>query len=264
MDELEEGERFMKKTMTGAGVLVLPLLIFGCQQESTRDAPVSTSSPAGQSTAPPAATAERHEMALIRVVHAIPSGSTVDVFAGDNKVFDSLAYKAVTAYREIEGQRYTFHLRPAGMDQAAPLASNVEGLDNGSHYTVFAVPGDGEVASLRVVTDTHSLPSTGKARVRVVHASNDAGELDVYAVGRTNVLFDGVDFQSVTEYAEMDPLSGSLELRPEGESNVMLSIPDVRLEPGKTYTIVVMGRVRTAPKLEVFVIVDQAMVASAR
>ena len=150
------------------------------------------------------------------------------------------------------------------MNQADPLASNTEGLNDGNHYTVFAVPGDGEVASLRVVADTHSLPSAGKARVRVVHASGDAGELDVYAVGRTNVLFDGVDFQSVTDYDEMDPLSGSLELRPEAESNVMLTVPNVRLDAGKTYTIVIVGRVRTAPKLEAFVIEDQAMAAPAR
>jgi hypothetical protein len=254
----------MNNIVIGPGLLVVPLMILGCQQESTRNAPVSTSSPAGQSSAVPAAAAERRDMALIRVVHAIPAGSTVDVFADDNKVFDGLAYKTVTPYQEIHGQRYTFRLRPAGMNQANPLASNSEGLNNGNHYTVFAVPGEGEVASLRVVADTHSLPSAGKARVRVVHASGDAGELDVYAVGRTNVLFDAVDFQSVTDYDEMDPLSGSLELRPEGESNVMLTIPNVRLDAGKTYTIVIVGRVRTAPKLEAFVIEDQAMARPAR
>ena len=254
----------MNNIVIGAGLLVVPLMILGCQQESARNAPVSTSSPAGQSSAPSAAAAERRDMALIRVVHAIPADSTVDVFADDNKVFDGLAYKTVTPYQEIHGQRYTFRLRPAGMNQADPLASNTEGLSNGNHYTVFAVPGDGEVASLRVVADTHSLPSAGKARVRVVHASGDAGELDVYAVGRTNVLFDGVDFQSVTNYDEMDPLSGSLELRPEGESNVMLTIPNVRLDAGKTYTIVIVGRVRTAPKLEAFVIEDQTMATPAR
>lgn len=254
----------IKKTLTGVGFIVLPLMIVGCQQESTRNAPVTTNSPAGQSTAPPAAAAQRRDMALLRVVHAIPAGSTVDVFADDNKVFDGLAYKAVTPYREIDGQRYTFRLRPAGMNQADPLASNAEGLDDGNHYTVFAIPsGDGAAASLRVVADTHSMPSSGKARVRVVHASGDAGEFDVYAVGRTTVMFDGVDFQSVTDYDEIDPLSGSLELRPQGESNVMLTVSNVRLEAGKTYTIVIVGRVRIAPQLEAFVIEDQARPAPA-
>lgn len=253
----------MKKATMRVGFLML-LTLVGCQQESTRNAPVTTTSPAGQTTAPPAAAAEKRDMALVRVVHAIPAGSTVDVFADDNKAFDALAYKTVTPYREIGGQRYTFRLRPAGMDQADPLASNTEGLRDGNYYTVFAVPGDGEAASLRVVADTHSLPSSGKARVRVVHGSGDAGELDVYVVGRPEVLFDAVDFQAVTDYVEIDPVTGALELRPEGESNVMLAVPDVRLDAGKTYTIVILGRVRTAPKLETLVIADEAIAAPAR
>lgn len=253
-----------KLTIARVGWLVAPLMLTGCQQEATQNAPVTTTSPAGQSTAPSAAAAEKRDNALVRVVHAIPAGSTVDVFADDLRVFESLAFKAVTPYREMDGQRYTFHLRPAGMNRVDPLASNSEGLDDGAYYTVFAVPGDDEAATLRVVEDNHALPSAGKARVRVVHASHDAGEFDMYAAGRTDVLFDGVDFQSVTDYNEIAPVAGSLELRPEGISNVMLTVPDVRLDAGKSYTIVVVGRVRTAPKLEAFVIEDQVMAAPAR
>lgn len=48
------------------------------------------------------------------------------------------------------------------------------------------------------------------------------------------------------------PLQRRTEAR--GESSVMLTVPNVRLDAGKTYTIVIVGRVRTAPKLEAFVI----------
>ncbi|HEU4692625.1 MAG TPA: DUF4397 domain-containing protein [Vicinamibacterales bacterium] len=261
----DERTHLTRRTIGYVGCLVvLPAILAGCQQESTRDAPVSTRSPAGQSTAPAASAAASREVALVRVVHAIPADSTVDLFADDNKVFEGLAYKVVTPYREMDGQRYTFRLRPAGMDQAEALASNTEGLSDGNYYTVFAVPGDGEAASLRVVVDTHALPSAGKARLRVVHASNDAGEVDVYAVGRTQVLFDSVNFQSVTDYTEFDPITGALELRPDGDSNVMLTVPNVRLDASKTYTFVIVGRVRTAPKLETFVIEDQAIAAAAQ
>ena len=241
------------------GVIVVAPLLAGCQAEPASTAAVTTTSPAGQSTAPSAASAERRDMALVRVVHAIPAGASVDVFAGDNRAFDGLAFKTVTPYQEIDGERQTFRLRPAGMERADPLASNTEGLDDGSYYTVFALPGDDDAASLRVVKDDHSLPAAGKVRLRVVHASRDAGEIDVRIAGRADVLFDGVDFQSVSGYDEIDPVAGSLELRPEGSSNAMLTLPDVRLDAGKTYTIVIVGRVRTAPKLEAFVIEDQAM-----
>lgn len=41
-------------------------------------------------------------------------------------------------------------------------------------------------------------------------------------------------------------------------------VPNVRLGAGKTYTIVILGRVRTALKLETFVIKDQAIAGAAR
>ena len=59
-------------------------------------------------------------------------------------------------------------------------------------------------------------------------------------------------------------MTGALELRPDGDSNVMLTVPNVRLEARLTCTIVIVGRVRRAPKLETFVIEDQVMAAPAR
>lgn len=238
------------------------LALAGCQPAPASTAPVTTTSPAGQSTAPSAAAAEKRGNALVRVVHAIPAGATVDLFADETRAFESLAFKTVSPYLEMNGQRYTFRLRPAGMHLAEPLATNAERLDEGTHYTVFAIPGDDEAARLRVVADDHVQPAAGKARVRVVHASRDAGEIDLSAAGRTDVLFDGVDFQSVTGYEEIDPIVGTLELRPEGSPNLMLAVPGVDLAAGKSYSIVVVGRVRTAPKLEAFVIEDQTMLAS--
>lgn len=233
----------------------MTVALAGCGGNSSRDTPVTTTTPAGQSTAPAAAAAARRDNALLRFVHAIPAGATVDLYADDRRAFEGIQFRAVTPYSEIDGQRYTFRLRPAGMTGSDALASNSEGLDDGEHYTVFAVPGDDESAMLRVVQDDFSTPATGKARVRVVHASRDAGELDVYATGRSDELFDGVDFQSVTDYDEIDAWSGSLEIRGEGESMTLASVP-ARFDAGKVYTVVVTGRLRGTPKLEAFVIED--------
>lgn len=254
----------MKKTIAQLGWLVIPLMVTGCQRDTTENSPVTTKSPSGTTTAPSSEAAEERDMALVRVVHAIPGGGSVDVFADDTRAFDGLAFKAVTPYRELDGQRYTFRLRTAGQTQGNPLASNTERLDDGDYYTVFALPGDDNTATLRVVQDDHSRPRDGKARVRVVHASRDAGEVDLYAAGREDSLFDAIDFRSVSDYDEIDPVTGALELRPEGQSTVALSVPNVRMDAGKSYTIVVVGGVKTTPKLEAFVIEDQAMATPVR
>jgi hypothetical protein len=242
-------------TLSVAGFCLLLGPLAACQP-STQDHTVTTESPSGQSTAPASEAAEERDNALVRFIHGIPAGATVDLYADDARTFDGVAYKTVTPYREVEGQRYTFRLRPAGMAQAEPLASNSEGLDDGDYYTVVAVPGDGETAVLRVLEDDFSWPATGKARVRVVHAAADAGEVDLFADGRTE-LFDGIDFQSVSDYDEIDPWTGALQVRAQGEDAPLATAANVRFEAGKVYTVVVTGKLRGTPRLEAFVIEDQ-------
>lgn len=237
-------------------LLALSAALYGCQR-STENAPITTTSPAGESTAPSSAAAERRDDALVRFVHAIPTRVVVDLYADENRTFDNVAFRAVTPYREVDGQRYTFRLRQAGGSESTPLASNSEGLDDGDYYTVFAVPGDGGTALLRVVEDDFSAPAEGKARVRVVHASNDIGELAVFERGRDASLFDGVDFQSVTGYDDVDAWRGPLDIKPEGGDTVLATIPDAAFEAGKVYTVVIVGNSRTTPKLEAFVIEDR-------
>jgi hypothetical protein len=250
----------MSSRISGISALALLTLTVGlvaCERaETNSNAPVTTTSPAGTSTAPSAAAVDRRDEALVRVVHAIPAGAPVDIYAGDLTVFDNLSYKAVTAYRALDGKRYTFAVRPAGMANAKPLSSNTEGLDDGEYYTVFALPGDGSTAHLRVVQDVMTPPPAGKARLRVIHGGADAGEVDIYATGATAALFDGVDFQSVTGYEDIDPVNGGIEARAEGQAAALVKVPIAHIEGGKFYTLVLVGRVRSTPKLEAFLIED--------
>ena len=231
--------------------------VASCERaETSSSVPVTTTSPAGTSTAPSSAAVSRRDEALVRVVHAIPAGAPVDLYAGDLTVFDNLSYKAVTAYRALDGKRYMFLLRPAGMPNAKPLSANTEGLNDGGYYTVFALPGEASAAHLRVVRDMMAPPVAGKARLRVVHGGAEAGEVDIYATGAANALFDGVDFQSVTEYADVDPLDGDIEIRAEGQAAPLVKVSAAHLQAGRFYTLVFVGRARSTPKLEAFLIED--------
>lgn len=253
----------IKRVHAGLLLTGLMLMMAACG-DANRNQPVTTTTNKGTSTAPPAAQVEDRDNALVRVIHAIPGGATVDVFAENNKAFSNLSYKTTTPYQELSGERMTFRLRPAGMDTAQPLAENSEGLDDGDHYTVVALPGEGaNAAALRILEDDLKAPSSGKARVRVIHASPDAGEIDVYVQGRDDKLFDGINFQSEAGYSDIDPVSGTLIVRPEGRSETLLTIPNVNLAAGKIYTVVVTGRARGG-KLEVITVEDQVGGAPAR
>jgi hypothetical protein len=238
------------------GVLAL-MLMAGCSRESNQNQPVTTTTNAGTSSAPPATEVKQRGNALVRVIHAVPAGPSVDVFADDTKVFTGIAYKTTSPYKELSGERHTFRLRPAGQDTAQPLAENSEGLSDGKHYTVIAMADANAKPTLYVYNDDLVPPSSGKAKVRIVHAAADAGEIDVYSKTGDKKLFGGVNALTVTSYSELDPMSGTLEVRPEGSNNAVLTIPNVKFNAGETYTIVLTGKAKGAPKLEAIVIEDK-------
>ena len=191
----------------------------------------------------------------MRVVHAIPYGSALDVFAGDLVVFDAINFKSVTSYRALDRKRYAFALRPAGMTRVKPLASNTEALQDGGYYTVFALPGDGRSAHLRIVNDKLDRPADGKLRLRLVHAGDGVGTVDVRATAGAGTLFEGVGFQTISDYAEVGTVNGPIEIRGPGGEPVF-TLPNAHLEAGRFYTLVLAGSARSTPALEAFIIED--------
>lgn len=227
-----------------------------CSSESNQNAPVVTTTNKNTSTAPPAKEAENRDMALVRVIHAVPGAAGVDVFADDTKVFTNVAYKSVTPYKELSDDRHTFKIRPAGKDTVEPLAENSEGLSGGKHYTVVAMADAAGKPTLYVYNDNIT-PTSGKAEVRVIHAAADAGEVDVYAKEGDKKLFGGVNALKETSYTSVDPMTATIEVRPEGKTNSVLTLPNAKFEAGKYYTIVVTGKAKGTPKLEAVVVEDQ-------
>jgi hypothetical protein len=228
----------------------------GCDRTETSSAKVTTSSPAGSSTVPSSDAAKQRNDALVRVVHAVPSGTTFDLFAGDLLLFDALGFKTVTPYRAVDGKRYAFALRPAGMTQAKPLSSNTEDLKDGDFYTAIAMPGDGHGPILRVVNDHLDAPASGKARLRVVHAGTDAGRIDVRAAGASQMLFDAVEYQTVSEYRDVAPMNGQIEVVG-GSSASIDATTTAHLEAGRFYTLVIVANAAAPAKVDAFLIEDR-------
>jgi len=250
----------------GAGLTVATLLlIVACSRESSQKQSVTTTTEKGTSTAAPANEAKKRDNALVRVINTIPKGPAIDVFADDQKAFEHVGYKEVTPYKEMSDKlRITFAVRPTGHDTSAPAVKNTEMISNGNHYTIVALLDTNGKPALKTVDDDLTPPHSDKAKVRFIHASPDVGEVDVYSRARNDELFGGVNFKSEVGYKEVDPVKTTLEVRPEGKKNVLLSIPHTSLDAGKIYTIVIAGRTKMKPKLEAITVEDQLGTPSAR
>lgn len=230
-----------------AALLLASSAVAACRRESGETAPRAGEGAPASHVAP---------SALVRVIDAIPDSRPLDVYAGDQPVFAGVQYRAVTAYREIAKGTIPFRLRPAGQDRADPLAESREDLAGGGRYTVVALPGSGSrPAGLKVLKDELASATADRARVRVVNASPDAGEVSVFLGGRTDALVAGVATTDASAYKDVVPIAGTLELRQESRKQVLARLPDTRLLSGGLYTVFLLGRL--AGGLEAMVIEDQ-------
>jgi Domain of unknown function (DUF4397) len=244
----------------------------GCNRANTDDKAVKTDTPAGSSTAPAANAADERDRALVRIVHAVPAAPAIDVLADQNTVASNVRYKTATPYKEVPADQDDFVVRAGDKT----LAQNSESIMSGRHYTLIVLPANRmatdatgrekvrasdaseQPAHLQVVNDNLEMPPEGKARVRVIHASPDVETVDIFAQASDKPLFDDIDFNEISGYENVDPTVGKLELKA-NDGKQVVARPDVKLEAGKNYTIVVTGRAEGTPALSALVIEDEFM-----
>jgi Domain of unknown function (DUF4397) len=220
------------------------LLTASCK-EARETGAVSSKGDGRTSTAPPSESAEDRDMALVRVINASPADPVVDVWAGDSAAFKGVGYKKSTAYREIPANRFDFQIKRA--PDARPLAQNRENLHDGGYYTIVALPdhSGADKRNLRVLNDELEPVSPEKARIRFINGVPGDNDVDLYIDGRDAPLFDGVNFKSEAGWNEVDPMAGTLIVRPDNSRTVLATLPEVKLEGGRSYTFVFAGAEKT-------------------
>jgi len=218
------------------------MIVTAACNESRDTGAVTSKTDAGTSSAPRAEAVEERDMALVRVINAVPGGAPLSIWAGDSVAFTGVAYKNATAYREIPDNLFNFQIKATA--DADALAENRENLKDGGHYTIVALPDEGgaDKRNLRVLDDELKPISAEKARVRFINGVPGDTDVDVFVRGKNDALFDGVNFKSEAGWKEVDPMAGALEVRPDNKKNVLANLGNVTLEGGKSYTFVLSGK----------------------
>ena len=266
--------RYLTSLSIGTAVLVL-----GACNASSR--PVTTKSAEGTTASPSGEVAADRDMSMVRVVNAEESASVTVLAdqkpffesVGPKQV---TAYKEIkenmVTFKVVEGATAT---PPAGADDG----KNREVLVDGQRYTGVVLPAKNEAGvELRMLKDELT-PDNGKARIRVINAVEGLEEMDVKiqngndapglsksdretragqkadsAAGRVSKdaqnavrdatnddLFDNVNYGNEGGFKDIDPQTGTLEIRKDGQNRVLLTVPNFRFEPGTAYTFVVVG-----------------------
>ncbi len=247
----------MTKRNVWTGLLAGGVLLLAAGCDKARDTgAVSSTTANGTSTTPPSEVAEHHDMAFVRAVNAIPTQQTVRIYADDSTAFTAVAYKQTTDWKQMPDNAFDFKVATPAQTSETAMGDNHEKLGGGHHYTVIAFADEGSTAkaNMRVLDDDLQPMTNGKARIRFINTAANAGELSLYARGTKDAIFDDINFRNEAGWKDIDPMSGTLEVRPQGKNTAVAVISGVNLEAGKSYTYIVTGS--KPGKLDVIAISD--------
>jgi hypothetical protein len=210
------------------------LCLVGCNPKTS--SPSETTTSEGQQHEGPAGkTAARDEAALIRFMNADPMGAR-DIQVNGMPIVTNVPYRSITSFQEIQPGVTQFKLYAVGGRDS--LAVTQQQLFFGQHYTLMALPKENHMSRLAITTDNLSAVDPGKARVRLVNATPDVNDLDLYVAGTKMRIQHGVDASMETSFTDVNP--GTLEIRAAtGTASPLLS--NLAIEANHLYTFVVVG-----------------------
>ncbi len=155
----------------------------------------------------------------LRVGHLSPDTGPVDVLVNGGVYRGGVPYPTVTGFDPLAAATYNVAVNPEAstMSVIGPVDLTLEA---GTWYSVLAVDFFSNIGNPLILTDD-SRPVATNAKVRIIHASPTAQDVDIYVVGPTVV--DVTDEDPTLTAVPFRANTGYLAL-PEGDYNVIVTL----------------------------------------
>jgi hypothetical protein len=204
------------------GVALLLFAVSACQRDNY--------APQGQST--------------IKVMHAAPNASDVHIII-DGKQFTNapLQYTEASYPYNIFLGAHQWTVQESSTGQTVHTYSGV--LPANTKQTLYLFDSASTLQSFMLPRSTDALPS-GKVALRLVHLCADAPSVYLDLAG--NAVCGNTAFKAYSAYTTLDAATLNFELRATGTNTLVKPIPNITLEAGKYYSLIVIGLVNGTGK----------------
>ncbi|MGI4803784.1 MAG: DUF4397 domain-containing protein [Janthinobacterium lividum] len=179
--------------------------------------------------------------AHLMLVNSAPNSSAINLYWTGNKFnIVPLVYNTTTGYRTLTSGVRDVQIKASLTNNL--LASSTITVKQDSSYSFFVYEANNAIATV-IGSDDLSIPSVGNAKIRLVNLSAGLSSADLF-ITNGPALASSISFGSIGVYQELKAGTYNFDLRLHGSNNLLLSIPNVRLDNSKTYTIWTGGNVK--------------------
>ncbi|WP_316810496.1 DUF4397 domain-containing protein [Pedobacter heparinus] len=184
---------------------------------------------------------EPQQVAGLSIIMAYPDTLSLDFIVDQTRVNDAKAlnYNAKIDYLNLfPGTR---RLGITKRNSNKLLMSENFNLKSGVGYSVFVIDTVKENTKKFLLTeDDLTAPAADKAKVRFINLSKDGGSLSLGIHDAETDLFTNKTFYEYTTFADVNP-GESITFDIKENNAVKTTLPNVKIEKGKIYTIYAKG-----------------------
>jgi len=176
--------------------------------------------------------------ACVRFVHAAGGTGEVDVFVGGQLSAQALAFGSATDFVNFPAGDQQFQITTTGSPANTALLDTTQTLEAGQAYDVIVAGPTDNLQAIANEVDLTPLP-TGQSRLRVIHAAQNAGNVDVGIANGAN-LVEGLEENASSEYVTVDAGTVAAQVRAAGEQTPLLET-NLDVQEGMVYDVVALG-----------------------
>lgn len=143
---------------------------------------------------------------------------------------------------------------PAGQ-KTNPVIDTQFTVPSENSFTVAAVGKLSDISLLPIMEMYMPMVDKRKSYIRFAHLSPNAPAVDI-TLPDESILFSDVSFKEYTDYLYVAPGNYTLQVKPTGKDDVVLTVPNVKLSPGTIYTVYAVGLLGDNPPLDAILSVD--------
>lgn len=170
----------------------------------------------------------------VLLINSASSSASINLYCTGNKLNSvPLSYGNTTGYKSVSSGVRNIQVKANGSNTL--LATNSIHLLRDSSYTLFVYESNNATSTV-IAEDDLSIPSFGNAKVKFANMSSGLSSADLVITNGPTIA-SSVSFGTVGSYAELKAGTYNLVVRLHGTSNILLTIPNVRMDNGKIYTI---------------------------
>lgn len=180
----------------------------------------------------------------LMIVNASPNGGSVDASANGSVIVTNLAYPSNSGYKAVASGTTNIIVTQSGTTNQ--ILNGTLAMSADSYYTLYVIDSAHE-RKATYTQDDLSAPSSGKAKVRLLHLSPNSPNVDVTINGNSSAAFNSRGYNDIASnasffnFTEVDAAGLNLQVKLTGTSTVLATIPTINLQAGKIYTLIIRG-----------------------